>query len=95
MTVDALDLGEPSSVAELFTPDGVWEWRAGDRRVEGRDALRRYFGSRPADRARTSAITRDTFTKLDGTWLLARRGYGSSVRHGHRTPVTEVRSCRC
>ncbi|MGD0239920.1 MAG: nuclear transport factor 2 family protein [Streptosporangiaceae bacterium] len=48
--VRRLDVGEPDSVAGLFTPDGVWEWPAGGRRVEGRDALRRYFGSRPPDR---------------------------------------------
>ncbi|MFG3205054.1 nuclear transport factor 2 family protein [Streptomyces sp. NPDC048192] len=50
--VHRLDLGEPGSVAELFTEDGVWEWPApGDgRRVEGRDALRAYFAARPADR---------------------------------------------
>ncbi|MFG3243361.1 nuclear transport factor 2 family protein [Streptomyces sp. NPDC094461] len=48
--VRRLDLGDPSSVADLFTPDGVWRWPHGDRRVEGRDALRRYFGSRPKDR---------------------------------------------
>ncbi|MFF4696354.1 nuclear transport factor 2 family protein [Streptomyces chattanoogensis] len=48
--VRRLDLGDPSSVADLFTPDGVWEWPADDRRIEGRDALRAYFGSRPADR---------------------------------------------
>ncbi|NUP51750.1 MAG: nuclear transport factor 2 family protein [Catenulispora sp.] len=45
-----LDLGQPSSVAELFTEDGVWEWPDGGRRVEGRAALGEYFGSRPADR---------------------------------------------
>ncbi|WP_433401120.1 nuclear transport factor 2 family protein [Streptomyces sp. CA-146814] len=45
-----LDLGEPGRVAELFTADGVWEWAEGDRRVEGREALRGYFGARPADR---------------------------------------------
>ncbi|MFF6986190.1 nuclear transport factor 2 family protein [Streptomyces sp. NPDC010273] len=48
--VRRLDLGEPSSVAELFTADGTWEWPDGDRLVEGRAALRTYFGSRPADR---------------------------------------------
>ncbi|MFC8345030.1 nuclear transport factor 2 family protein [Streptomyces sp. NPDC057280] len=51
--VHRLDLGEPGSVAELFTEDGVWEWPppGGDgRRAEGREALRTYFGSRPADR---------------------------------------------
>ncbi|MEE1938652.1 nuclear transport factor 2 family protein [Streptomyces sp. TRM 70361] len=48
--VHRLDLGEPGSVAELFAPDGVWEWPAGGRRVQGREALRAYFGSRPAGR---------------------------------------------
>jgi hypothetical protein len=50
--VRRLDLGEPGSVAELFTEDGFWEWPApGDgRRFEGREALREYFGSRPEDR---------------------------------------------
>ena len=49
--VRRLDLGEPASVAELFTEDGIWEWPApGDgRRSEGRDALRTYFGSRPGE----------------------------------------------
>jgi reactive intermediate/imine deaminase len=48
--VHRLDLGEPASVAELFTEDGVWEWPAGNRVIKGREALRAYFGSRPADR---------------------------------------------
>ncbi|GAA3281097.1 nuclear transport factor 2 family protein [Streptomyces lavendulae] len=48
--VHRLDLGDPGSVAELFTQDGTWEWPAGDRRIAGRDALRTYFGNRPADR---------------------------------------------
>lgn len=48
--VRRLDLGVPGSVAELFTPGGVWAWPEGDRRVEGRVALREYFDSRPADR---------------------------------------------
>ncbi|MFI0906550.1 nuclear transport factor 2 family protein [Streptomyces sioyaensis] len=48
--VHKLDLGDPGDVSELFTPDGVWEWAEGDRRIQGRDALRAYFGSRPADR---------------------------------------------
>ncbi|MEU1516928.1 nuclear transport factor 2 family protein [Streptomyces sp. NPDC005811] len=45
-----LDVGEPGSVAELFTEDGVWVWPEGDRLVKGRAALRAHFGSRPADR---------------------------------------------
>ncbi|CAM5392331.1 nuclear transport factor 2 family protein [Streptomyces aurantiogriseus] len=48
--VKRLDFEEPASVAELFTEDGTWAWPAGDRLVRGRDALRVYFGSRPADR---------------------------------------------
>ncbi|MFE5815153.1 nuclear transport factor 2 family protein [Streptomyces sp. NPDC056479] len=48
--VHRLDLGEPASVAELFTEDGIWTWPEGKRAVEGWVALREYFGSRPADR---------------------------------------------
>ncbi|MEU9701581.1 nuclear transport factor 2 family protein [Streptomyces sp. NPDC047981] len=48
--VHRLDLGDPGSVADLFTQDGTWEWPAGDRRITGHDALRSYFGNRPADR---------------------------------------------
>ncbi|MEV5957571.1 nuclear transport factor 2 family protein [Streptomyces sp. NPDC051987] len=50
--VRRLDLGEPSSVADLFTEDGWWEWPPpGDgRRAEGRAALAAYFGSRPPGR---------------------------------------------
>ncbi|MFF4584243.1 nuclear transport factor 2 family protein [Streptomyces sp. NPDC001388] len=48
--VRRLDLGEPGSVAELFTEDGTWTWPEGERLVKGRAALRAHFGSRPADR---------------------------------------------
>ncbi|WP_149827902.1 nuclear transport factor 2 family protein [Streptomyces tailanensis] len=48
--VRRLDLGEPSTVSDLFTPDGVWDWPYDQRRIEGREALRKYFGSRPVDR---------------------------------------------
>ncbi|MDQ0784654.1 nuclear transport factor 2 family protein [Streptomyces sp. B3I8] len=48
--IHRLDLGDPSSVAELFTPDGVWHWPFGDRHIEGREALRAYFASRSKDR---------------------------------------------
>ncbi|MDT0341354.1 nuclear transport factor 2 family protein [Streptomyces litchfieldiae] len=110
-----LDLGNPGAVAELFTPDGVWEYPQDDRLVRGRDALREYFRSRPADRLSLRMATNilvtvespdtasatsyfatyrvdgftggivpsrppanvghyaDTFTRVDGRWLLARR----------------------
>ena len=55
--VRRLDLGEPGSVAELFTQDGRWEWPAGERLISGRPALRRYFGSRPADRLSRRVMT--------------------------------------
>ncbi|RFU84669.1 nuclear transport factor 2 family protein [Streptomyces triticagri] len=48
--VRRLDLGEPGTVSDLFTPDGVWAWPYDQRRIEGREALREYFGARPADR---------------------------------------------
>ncbi|WP_328890668.1 nuclear transport factor 2 family protein [Streptomyces sp. NBC_00316] len=49
-SVRRLDLGEPGTVAELFTSDGTWEWPADGRRTVGREALRGHFGDRPADR---------------------------------------------
>ncbi|BBC30440.1 uncharacterized protein SGFS_017340 [Streptomyces graminofaciens] len=55
--IHRLDLGEPSSVAELFTPDGVWHWPFGDRRIEGREALGAYFASRPEDRLSRRLMT--------------------------------------
>lgn len=55
--IHRLDLGDPSSVAELFTPDGVWHWPFGNRRIEGREALRAYFASRPADRLSRRLMT--------------------------------------
>ncbi|EHN74231.1 nuclear transport factor 2 family protein [Streptomyces coelicoflavus] len=55
--VRRLDLGDPGSAADLFTADGVWQWPHGDRRVEGREALRTYFGSRPADRLSRRVMT--------------------------------------
>ncbi|MBT2233565.1 nuclear transport factor 2 family protein [Nonomuraea sp. NEAU-A123] len=114
--IHRLDLGRPSSVADLFTPDGVWEWPYDGRRVQGREALRDYFGSRPADRLSRRMCTNilvtvdspstatattylatyrvdgyaegallpprlpanighyeDTFHRMKGSWLLARR----------------------
>jgi hypothetical protein len=65
--VHRLDLGQPSSVAELFTPDGVWEWPAGERRVEGREALQRYFGSRPSDRLSRRMMTNILVTVTSAT----------------------------
>jgi hypothetical protein len=62
-----LDVGEPGSVADLFTPDGVWEWPAGERRIEGRDALRRYFGSRPPDRLSRRLMTNILVTITSST----------------------------
>ncbi|MEW1658539.1 nuclear transport factor 2 family protein [Streptomyces sp. NPDC093707] len=55
--VHRLDLGDPGSVAELFTHDGTWEWPHGNRRIVGREALREYFGSRPTDRLSRRLMT--------------------------------------
>jgi hypothetical protein len=67
--VHRLDLGEPASVAELFTEDGWWEWPPpGDgRRSEGREALGKYFGSRPPDKLsrRIMSNIRVTVTSKD------------------------------
>lgn len=73
--VHRLDLGDPSSVADLFTDDGVWEWPYGQRRIAGRDALRAYFGSRPSDRLSRRLMTNilvtiDSATTATGTSYL-------------------------
>ncbi len=65
--IHRLDLGDPGSVAELFTPDGVWHWPFGDRRIEGREALRAYFASRPADRLSRRLMTNILVTVESGT----------------------------
>ncbi|MFG2527444.1 nuclear transport factor 2 family protein [Streptomyces sp. NPDC048516] len=69
--VRRLDLGDPGSVADLFTPDGVWEWPHGDRRVQGRDALRSYFGSRPEDRLSRRMCTNILVTATSSTTATA------------------------
>ncbi|BAG17766.1 nuclear transport factor 2 family protein [Streptomyces griseus] len=63
--VRRLDLGEPGDVAELFTPDGVWEWAEGDRRIEGREALRGYFGG-PTERLEPAAHPRPGDARREG-----------------------------
>ena len=65
--VRRLDLGEPSTVAELFTPDGVWAWPEGGRWIRGRDALREYFGSRPVDRLSRRMCTNILVTVASAT----------------------------
>jgi hypothetical protein len=55
--IRTLDLGDPGDVADLFTPDGVWEWPAGNRAIRGREQLRAYFAGRPADRMSRRLLT--------------------------------------
>ena len=74
-----LDLGEPSSVAELFTADGVWEWPEGDRRIEGREALHDYFGSRPADRL-SRRMTGNILVTLESPTLARATSYFTTYR---------------
>ena len=74
-----LDLGEPSSVADLFTADGVWEWPEGDRRIEGREALRGYFGSRPADRL-SRRTTSNILVTLESPTLARATSYFTTYR---------------
>jgi hypothetical protein len=74
--IHRLDLGDPGSVAELFTPDGIWEWLAGSRLIRGREELRKYFASRPADRMSRRPCTNvlidiESPTRATGTSYLA------------------------
>jgi hypothetical protein len=69
--VRRLDLGDPHSVADLFTADGVWEWPQGGRRIESREALRAYFGSRPPDRLSRRLMTNILVTLSSATTATA------------------------
>ncbi|MGW0712481.1 nuclear transport factor 2 family protein [Streptomyces sp. NPDC002643] len=77
--VRRLDLGEPSTVCDLFTPDGVWQWPYGQRRIEGREALREYFGSRPVDRLSRRMCTNILVT-LDSPDTAAATTYFATYR---------------
>jgi hypothetical protein len=77
--VRRLDLGDPATVADLFTADGRWEWPHGDRRVEGREALRAYFGSRPADRLSRRVMTNILVT-LDSPVTASATSYLTTYR---------------
>jgi hypothetical protein len=82
--VRRLDLGEPSTVAELFTADGVWEWPEGDRRIQGRDALREYFGSRPVDRLSRRMCT-NVLVTVDSPATASATTYFATYRVDGRT----------
>ncbi|WP_327293872.1 MULTISPECIES: nuclear transport factor 2 family protein [unclassified Streptomyces] len=81
--VRRLDLGDPGDVAELFTADGVWEWAEGDRRVQGREALRSYFGSRPADRLSRRICTNILVTLTSGSTATATTYFTTYRVDGH------------
>ena len=55
--VRRLDLGEPGTVAELFTPDGAWEWPPANAAWPAGRRCARYFGTRPADRLSRRLMT--------------------------------------
>ncbi|SEO48710.1 nuclear transport factor 2 family protein [Actinacidiphila rubida] len=78
-----LDLGEPASVRELFTEDGVWEWPAGERLIEGRDALGEYFGGRPADRLSRRACSNILVTVDSPTTATATSYFATYRVDGH------------
>ncbi|MFE1307965.1 nuclear transport factor 2 family protein [Streptomyces sp. NPDC058755] len=82
--VHRLDLGEPSSVAELFTEDGSWAWPEGARRVEGREALREYFGSRPADRLSRRLMSNVLVTVTSPDTATATSYFSTHRVDGHR-----------
>ncbi|CAM5244393.1 hypothetical protein GCM10010329_43920 [Streptomyces spiroverticillatus] len=81
--VHRLDLGDPGSAADLFTPDGVWEWAEGDRTVRGRDALRAYFGARPADRLSRRVTTNVRVTRTSATTATATSYFTTYRVDGH------------
>ncbi|TLS47272.1 nuclear transport factor 2 family protein [Streptomyces montanus] len=90
--VHRLDLGEPTTVAELFTEDGTWEWPEGERLVEGRDALRTYFGSRPADRL-SRRMMANVLVTVDSPATATATSYFATYRvDGHTGGITPARA---
>ncbi|OQD54904.1 hypothetical protein BM536_023960 [Streptomyces phaeoluteigriseus] len=78
-----LDFQEPASVAELFTEDGTWAWPAGERLVRGREALRAYFGSRPADR-RSRRLMSNVLVEVTSADTVSATSYFTTYRvDGH------------
>ncbi|MFE7670887.1 nuclear transport factor 2 family protein [Streptomyces albidoflavus] len=78
-----LDLGNPGDVAELCTEDAVWEWPAGERRIEGRAALRAYFAGRPADRLSRRIASNILVTVTSGTTATATSYFTTYRVDGH------------
>lgn len=81
--VHRLDLGDPGGAAGLFTEDGVWEWAAGDRRIQGREALRAYFGARPADRLSRRLCTNILVTLTSASTATATTYFTTHRVDGH------------
>lgn len=90
--VRELDLGDPAAVADLFTAVGVWEWPDGDRRIEGRDALRAYFDARPADRLSRRVSTNVLVTLLSPTTASATSYFTTYRVDGHDGGMTPPRA---
>ncbi|MFJ5971613.1 nuclear transport factor 2 family protein [Streptomyces sp. NPDC093060] len=82
--VQRLDLGEPSSVDELFTEDGSWAWPEGGRLVKGREALHEYFGSRPADRLSRRLMSNVLVTVTSPDTATATSYFSTYRVDGHR-----------
>ncbi|AEW98519.1 nuclear transport factor 2 family protein [Streptantibioticus cattleyicolor] len=89
--VRRLDLGDPATVADLFTPDGVWQWPEGGRRVAGREALRDYFGSRPADRLSRRMCTNLLVTVTSATTAVATTYFTTYRVDGHTSGMLPPR----
>lgn len=81
--VHKLDFGDPGDVADLFTDGGFWEWPEGDRRIEGRDALRSYFVSRPSDRLSRRICTNILVTVTSESTAIATTYFTTYRVDGH------------
>ncbi|GGT72317.1 hypothetical protein GCM10010207_82900 [Streptomyces atratus] len=91
--VHRLDLGEPSTVCDLFTPDGVWEWPYDQQRIEGREALREHFGSRPVDQLSRRMCT-NTLATVDSPDIASAITYFATYRVDGYDSARDLRSGR-
>ena len=77
----AVDSGEASAIADLFTEDGVWE-AADGRRFEGRDEIRRAFTGRQGLRRRTSMhVCTNVLVRREGPDDASGTSYLLNYRH--------------
>ena len=75
----AIDLGDPTAVADLFTADGVWE--SSEVRMVGVDEIRRGFGRRAALDRRSAHVCTNVAITVEAEDVATGVCYFTLYRH--------------